>query len=208
MINYAFENNIVVGLAHHNASLETIQNAVKAGVLISIHLGNGSPKADNMHHHVIWPQLADDNLWASVIADGIHLSKEELNVFFRTKGPQRLILTSDVTRLAGMPPGEYDKNGARIVLDEHGVIYMPGQNKLAGAAIPLIKGVENIMDYTGCSLKTAFQMSSLNPAMLYGCNDRGEIAPNKRADLIVFTFENGKIDILQTIVAGSVVYEK
>jgi N-acetylglucosamine-6-phosphate deacetylase len=49
-------------------------------------------------------------------------------------------------------------------------------------------------------------MASTNPARLYGLTDRGEILHGKRADLILFTIDNFKIDIHKTIVAGQVVY--
>ena len=51
-------------------------------------------------------------------------------------------------------------------------------------------------------------MASRNPAQLYGLDDRGEISPGKRADLILFTLENGMLRIQQTLIAGDVVYER
>jgi N-acetylglucosamine-6-phosphate deacetylase len=65
-----------------------------------------------------------------------------------------------------------------------------------------------MMRFTGCSLGEAIQMASTNPARLMKWTDRGEIASGKRADLILFTLENGKMVIQKTIVAGKVVYEK
>jgi N-acetylglucosamine-6-phosphate deacetylase len=41
---------------------------------------------------------------------------------------------------------------------------------------------------------------------LIGLNDIGEIKPGKRADLILFTIEDGRIIIQQTILAGKIVY--
>jgi N-acetylglucosamine-6-phosphate deacetylase len=51
-------------------------------------------------------------------------------------------------------------------------------------------------------------MASSNPAKLLGFQDRGELAVDKRADLILFTIENGKMLVNKTILAGEVVYEK
>jgi alpha-D-ribose 1-methylphosphonate 5-triphosphate diphosphatase PhnM len=51
-------------------------------------------------------------------------------------------------------------------------------------------------------------MASTNPARLIGLNNRGEIRPGLRADLILFTLEEGDIIIQQTIVAGRTVYRK
>jgi N-acetylglucosamine-6-phosphate deacetylase len=42
---------------------------------------------------------------------------------------------------------------------------------------------------------------------LYGLTDRGEIAPGKRADLILFTIGERELEIKKTYVAGKLVYE-
>ena len=41
-----------------------------------------------------------------------------------------------------------------------------------------------------------------------GLDHLGEISPGKRADLILFTMEDGEMIIQQTMVAGKVVYSK
>jgi len=68
--------------------------------------------------------------------------------------------------------------------------------------------VGNIMKFTGCSLREAIRMASTNPARLMGLDNLGEIRPGKRADLVLFTLENGEMVIQTTIVAGKVVYSK
>jgi N-acetylglucosamine-6-phosphate deacetylase len=50
-------------------------------------------------------------------------------------------------------------------------------------------------------------MASTNPATLYGLDDRGTLEPGKRADLILFTLEDHQINIKQTWVNGTLVYE-
>ena len=120
-------------------------------------------------------------LMAGLIVDGFHLRPEEVQTFYKVKGPERVILTSDVTKLAGMPPGEYTWDEKTVVLTPEGVIRYPAQNVLAGAAAPIITGVANIMRFTQCSLADAIHMASRNPARLHGLDDRGEIRPGRRA---------------------------
>jgi N-acetylglucosamine-6-phosphate deacetylase len=104
-----------------------------------------------------------------------------------------------------MPPGEYDWFGRTLLMTGEVVKY-PEQNVLAGAAIPVSQCVTNIMEFTGCTLAEAIGMASTHPAKLLGLADRGSILPQKRADLILFSLEEGKIVIHKTIVAGKVVY--
>ncbi len=84
----------------------------------------------------------------------------------------------------------------------------PAENVLAGAASPISTCVGNMMKYTQCSLSDAVQMASKNPAHLIGLNEVGELVEGNRADMILFTIEDGKIVVQKTIVAGKVVYTK
>jgi N-acetylglucosamine-6-phosphate deacetylase len=202
------EMGIIVGLGHHNASPEIIDEAVSKGARIATHLGNGCANMINRHLNPIWPQLSDDRLMISIICDGFHLRPEEINVFYKVKGPEKTILISDVTNYAGLAPGEYiTSTGDTIELTPEGMLFYPAQKVLYGSASPLTKGVGHIMEVTGCSLRQAIRMASTNPAIFYGLADRGRIKPGLRADLILFTIKDFKIEILKTIVAGVAVYE-
>lgn len=202
------EKNIVVAIGHHNASAREVQEAVDRGAQIATHLGNGMANNINRHRNPLWPQLSDDRLMASIIADGFHLLPEQLRVFYKAKGLQNTIITSDVSALGGLPPGKYlNVVGDTLELTVDGAVMYPAQNNLAGSGSPLRKGVGNIMKATGCSLAEAIQMASSNPARLNRLTDRGAIMPGMRADLILFTMEDFTMDIKKTIVAGEVVYD-
>lgn len=201
------ESGVVVSLAHHNGSPENIEQAVEAGAVLSGHLGNGCANEINRHHNPLWPQLANDGLSISIIADGSHLTREEVRTFFKVKGAERTILVSDALSFAGLPPGMYEKDGEIYELTGE-VVKFPSENVLAGAAMPLNKCIENILRFTQCSLEDAIRMASTNPARLMGLDHLGEIKEGKRADLILFTLENGKMVVQKTWVAGKVVYLK
>jgi N-acetylglucosamine-6-phosphate deacetylase len=199
---------IVVAIGHHNASAEVIREAADAGATVSTHLGNGCANTINRHENPLWPQLAEDRLQASLIADGFHLRPEEVKVFHAVKGTERTLIVSDASRLAGMPPGEYERDGATVVVTPEGAVRLPSQNVLAGSASLLVKGVGNVMRFTGCSLAEAFQMTSRNPARLFGLRDRGEIEPGMRADLVFFKMVDGALEIQRTMVRGRTVFSR
>jgi N-acetylglucosamine-6-phosphate deacetylase len=199
------ETGVVVSLGHHNGSTEIIKQAIDAGASLSTHLGNGCANMINRHDNPLWPQLADVRLTATIIADGFHLNKEEVQCFYNMKGIEHTILVSDALDLAGLPPGEYTR-GERVVLLTPDVVKYPAENVLAGAASPISTGVSNIMKFTHCSLGNAIQMASSNPARSLGLHDIGEIKQGKRADLILFTIEDRRIVIQKTIIAGKEVY--
>ncbi|MDP2337629.1 MAG: hypothetical protein Q8N05_14530 [Bacteroidota bacterium] len=98
---------ITVAIGHHNATKPIIDETVLNGARIATHLGNGCANMINRHANPLWPQLANDQLMASIICDGFHLRDEEIEIFYRVKGPEKTIITSDVTSFAALPPGEY-----------------------------------------------------------------------------------------------------
>lgn len=203
------ENGVIVAAGHHNANREQLDEAVKNGVRISTHLGNGCANMINRHNNPLWPQLSNDSLWISIICDGFHLLPEEIRVFYKTKGVAKTIITSDVTSYAALPPGVYKtQTGETIELTKEGKLHYPEQQVLYGSASPITKGVGYIMKVTGCSLADAIQMASTNPAKLYNLNDRGILEPGRRADLILFTLNDFVIDIQKTYVNGELVFEK
>jgi N-acetylglucosamine-6-phosphate deacetylase len=198
---------IIVAIGHHNANKACIDSAVTRGAGISTHLGNGCANMINRHDNPLWPQLANNQLMASIICDGFHLRDEEIAVFYKVKGPDKTIITSDVTSFATLPPGNYkNSEGETIELTAEGMLRYPAQNVLYGSASPISRGVGQIVRVTGCSIADAIGMASTNPAKLYGLTDRGSLEPGKRADLILFEMKNSALLIKKTYVNGQLVY--
>ena len=200
------QNNIMVAIGHHNGNADQIHLAALKGARISTHLGNGCANMIHRHNNPLWAQMADDLLTPTIIADGFHLTPDELTVFYKVKGPNNLLLISDITKLAGMPPGEYMWDGKKVLLTPEGKLRLPDLDVLAGASLSIRLGIGNMMKFTGCSLKEAIQMASTNQANMFGWNDRGTIEIGRRADLVLFELEEGEVKVKKTIVAGKVVY--
>lgn len=201
-------NGIIVAMGHTNSTAEQINEAADAGVSISTHLGNGCANFIHRHYNPIWPQLANELLTSTIIADGFHLLPEELKVFYKVKGSEKLILTSDVVYLAGMAPGKYIFLESEVELTKEGMLRNTSLNCLAGASFPLKTGVGNMMKFTGCSLEEAINMATRNVASIYSLNDRGNIAIGKRADLILFEQDGTQLKIRKTYLNGKLVFQE
>jgi len=178
---------VQVSLGHHAASAAQVKAAADAGARLCTHLGNGA--AAQMHRHLnpIWPQLAEDRLHASLIADLHHLPPEVLQSFVRAKQPKRLVLTSDCVDLAGMPPGKYTFSGADVELRRDGKICLSGTDFLAGSSLMLLQGVVNTWRNTDLTLGQALASASSIPASLFGLRHRFELPkPGRKADFLLF----------------------
>ncbi len=208
------DSGVTVAIGHTSAKAEHIQTALKAGARVSTHLGNGSHAFLPRHHNYIWEQLAADQLWASFIVDGHHLPASVVKCMIRAKGISRSILTSDAVAAAGMPPGKYRLGDSEVVVSpEHRVerADLVGTGYLAGSALDLLRGVQNVVRFADVSLQEAIQMASFNPARMLGISDRiGTIEPGKEANLILFEWdhETKSLDLKCTIHGGEMVYKQ
>jgi len=207
-ISRCSQEGIVIALGHHDADMKTVTAAIDRGAKIATHLGNGAANVINRHFNPFWSQLSDDRLSISIIGDSFHLLPEEIRVFYKVKGVDKTIITSDVTHYAALEPGEYKTStGETIELTAEGKLHYPAQKVLYGSASPITKGVGYVMKVTGCTLSNAVQMASTNPARLYNMNDRGALEPGKRADIVLFSLDDYQVNIQKTWVQGKLVYE-
>jgi N-acetylglucosamine-6-phosphate deacetylase len=202
-IAHLVSQNVHVALGHTHASPEQIRNAINAGARLSTHLGNGIPGMIDRHSNAIWPQLADDRLCATLIADGHHLPADALKAMIRAKGMERVILVSDAVAVAGMPPGIYETPiGGRVELDARGRLSLHGTPYLAGAAVPLKTGVARAMKMTGISIAESVRAATQNPGRFAG--GTGMMRVGMKADLVAFRIveEGTNLQIERVIVNG------
>jgi N-acetylglucosamine-6-phosphate deacetylase len=163
-IRRATAAGVVVAIGHTAADGETLHAAAEAGATLSTHLGNGIVSPLPRHPNPIWHQAADDRLWASFIADGIHVDEDTLTVLTRAKGSDRTILVSDLSPLAGCAPGRY--GGWEVRPD--GRVVVAGTGYLAGAAASLAAGVVRLAGLRSGTLSLAVAAATANPARLLG----------------------------------------
>ena len=105
LTHYATRRGITVALGHHMANEQQLDDLAEAGAAALTHLGNGIPATIGRHENPLWAGLANDELVATIIADSHHLPPALLKTIIRAKGPERCIVISDASPLAGLEPG-------------------------------------------------------------------------------------------------------
>ncbi|HEU0120026.1 MAG TPA: amidohydrolase family protein [Bryobacteraceae bacterium] len=200
---------VTVAIGHTAAQREHIQAAVSAGATLSTHLGNGAHSTMARHPNYLWEQMAEDRLNADFIADGIHIGPAFLKVGLRAKGIERSILVTDASSPAGAKPGRYMLGDQPVDLTEDDRVVLAGQTRLAGSALRMHKGVENLMKLAGLTLEEALTMATRNPARVgrIAGRQRG-LTPGDRADFVLFEFdaESKTIQIRETWIGGECFY--
>ena len=101
----------------------------------------------------------------------------------------KCILVTDAMAAMGLEDGRHAlgemkvlKNGERVVLE--------GTDTLAGSAVSLDYCLRKFIEYTKCSIVSALQTITLNPAQLLKLNDVGSLEVGAYADLVLLEREN------------------
>ncbi len=206
-IERCVEHGILVSIGHTNATHQQILDAVSAGARLSTHLGNGAHPILARHPNYIWSQLSQDELGASIIADGFHLPAEVIAVFQKVK-KEKLLLVSDSVSLAGMPAGDYNLHiGGEVRLTPEGKLHLKSNPSiLAGSASNILRGVSFLIKNKLATLTEAWKMASIRPEKLL---NPGHVLfrEGSIADLILCRKdENGELEVLKTIKHGQEVF--
>jgi N-acetylglucosamine-6-phosphate deacetylase len=204
-------SGVLVAIGHTAADSHQIRAAVEAGARLSTHLGNGAHRTLRRHPNYIWDQMAEDRLSASLIVDGHHLPPEVVKTIVRAKTPERCILVSDLSGLAGLPPGRYSTQLCELEILADGRLVIAGQDQLlAGASRPIGTGVASIMKFAGVDLAVAVSMASQQPAGLIGLAEN-QLRVADPADAVLFELPlagscPSGLEVLATMTAGQVQY--
>jgi N-acetylglucosamine-6-phosphate deacetylase len=207
-IRRATAEGVIIALGHTSADASTLRTAVEAGAVLSTHLGNGIASPLHRHDNPIWYQAAEDHLFASLIADGHHLDLSILKALVRAKTPDRILLVSDASPLAGLPPGRYGS----WEVEASGKVVVAGTPYLAGANRGLEAGVDALIRLVGLEPAQAINAASfraatvLNRAPVRGIGHRWPfIKAGESANLIRFRLPSppGKPRDMPRLVCGA-----
>ncbi len=208
-IEAVVRDGVTVSIGHTGASAPQISEAVSAGATMSTHIGNGAHQMLKRHPNYLWDQLADDRLTAGFIADGIHLGAAFLKVALRAKGVNRALLVTDASAPAGAAPGRYRLGEQDVDFTEDGRVVLAGQDRLAGSALKMQRGIEVLMRSGELSLRDAVTMATATPARIGKIAGRAlGLMPGERGDVVKFNFDKSgdSIKIKETYCSGRRVF--
>lgn len=204
LIPYLTSLGVRVMLGHTNANWEQTCCALKAGASGGVHVFNGMSGIHHRDPGCAGAVLMNDDAYAEVIADGVHLHPAILKMVYRLKGAKQITLISDCINAGGLSDGSY-RLGELDVKVEQGVARTLS-GSLAGSTLTLNRAIENFVTLAGISEVDAVNMASLVPAKFLGLSDSlGSIAANKRA---CFAITDDSGDVQATILDGELVFSK
>jgi N-acetylglucosamine-6-phosphate deacetylase len=196
VIAEAARRKVCVSIGHSDAALEAAREGVRAGARHATHTFNAMRPLDHREPGILAEVLADDQLTADIIVDGIHVAPEVVQIFLRAKGFERSVLITDATAAAGMPDGIYQLGPIQVTVKD-GKCTKDGN--LAGSVLTMDRAVRNVTQFSGWSLREAVRAATLNAAQAVGLPQHGHLIPGAEANIVVL---NPQGEVQKTIVRG------
>jgi len=200
------EKGIKVSAGHDGAVYDEVMACERAGLNCVTHLFNRSSTATRRGGVKKLAGLTETALltpiYAEIIGDGSHVPYPMVELAFKCKGADKILLVSDSLSVAGFE-GEGDlylgsaEDGQKVEIKEGVCCLMDGT--IAGSVTSVSKMVVGLLANTSISKEDILRSATLSPAEMMGYTDRGDIKEKYLADLNILA-EDGTI--LNTIFKG------
>ncbi|MBQ8310316.1 MAG: N-acetylglucosamine-6-phosphate deacetylase [Clostridia bacterium] len=213
-IDYAFADElnrrgIRLSAAHTDANCHQIWEAKQHGYTHMTHFYScmkGVERINGMRiAGAIEAAYLDDEITVEIIADGMHLPNELLQMVYKIKGPDRTALITDAMRAAGAANGTKSILGSlgsgQEVYIERDVAWVPGGQAFAGSIATTDRLVRTMLK-ASIPLVDVIKMASETPAKLIGCTCKGTLDAGKDADIVIF---NENIEMQNVFVRGKAI---
>jgi len=217
-IEHVTKRGVVAAIGHSYATYEEVLAGIKAGISHVCHTYNAQRELHHREPGVVGAALCEERLMCELIADSYHVHPAAMKVLWRARGTDHIDLITDSTTPAGLPEGEYDFMGLKVIVkDGKCVIPRPPvssalegtpeaeKETLAGSMATMNGDVRNMVKLVDVPLQDAIKMATINPAKEFGFDDKGRLEKGRDADVIVI---DNDVNVYMTFVEGDLVYQR
>lgn len=210
---YVGNMGVLMSIGHSDASGDQVAEAFENGFTHVTHMYScmsGVKRINGLRiSGVIESAYMLDEMTVEIIADGIHIPPDMLNLIYKLKGPSRTVLVTDSMRGAGMGEGPSRlgslKNGMDVMVED-GVAKLQNRKAFAGSVATADRLVRTMVMKAGVPLVDAIRMMTSTPAKVMGIdNKKGCLVPGKDGDIVLFDQD---INVVRTIIKGKTVYKR
>lgn len=198
------EKGIRISAGHTQASMEEIGVAIKHGLSQVTHTFNAMSPVHHRTPGTAASALYYEELACEIITDGLHVHPNMIELLYKIKGKEKMLLISDCTGYNDLEDGEYSFRGKELVKTRDKVTLKNGA--LAGSAITLEKGIKYVVENCGIPVEDAVYMASEGPLHAIGKDiSKGRIEVGYDANLVVLKED---LSVVATYLNGEIVYEE
>ncbi|OJG27729.1 N-acetylglucosamine-6-phosphate deacetylase [Enterococcus caccae] len=196
LITYLKEKNVVVAIAHSDATYEEAQIAFQHGATHITHCFNAMPPIHHRAPGLVTAALENDDVSVQAIVDGIHLHPGIVRLLHKIKGADGVILITDALQAMGVGDGAYEFGGHQVTV-ENGVARLK-DGTLASSTVTMNEALRLSVEM-GIPLDDAIKMGATTPATILGEKKIGKIEVGYDADLILLDKE---FSVIEKILKG------
>ena len=207
--NYDFikavnQMGVAIHIGHSAATYNESLFALANGANGFTHTFNGMSPFNHREPNLAGAAMQIRDGFAEIITDGIHVSWPVVNLLFRAKGKDHVVMITDALQAKGVGEGRYIFGGQEIDIKANGGAYLADTNSLAGSTLKFNQSLHNVIYHAGVDVVSAINACTINPAKVLKLDHiKGRIRSGYDADLVVL---NRDYEVIETYVLGQSVY--
>jgi len=183
-IRRLLQESVWISIGHSGATYEQALQAIDLGASHITHCFNAMTGLNHRNPGVAGAALMSGDVFAELIADGLHVHPDVMRLLIRVKGRERVMLITDSMSASERPDGRYDLGGQEVVV--RGGEARLHDGTLAGSTLVMDQGLRNLIHLCRMPLVDAVYMASSTPAMAIGMGTtKGKIRTGYDADLTI-----------------------
>lgn len=204
IVKFLLDNGIKPSLGHSDCSYTKAQEAIDKGAHTLTHTYNAMRGIHHRDIGLLGAGLLNDSVYTELICDLHHVSAPAIELLYRLKGKDKIVLITDSMEARFLDEGQYELGGQKVYV-KNGVATL-NDGTLAGSILRMNDAVKNIQKTLNTSLEEAIDFATINPAKNMGIEKfKGSLDIGKDADYIVI---DRNLNVIKTYIAGNLVYSK
>ncbi|MGK7873452.1 MAG: N-acetylglucosamine-6-phosphate deacetylase [Xenococcaceae cyanobacterium] len=167
VISYLHSLGIIISLGHSLATAAQAQKAFKLGASMVTHAFNAMPGLHHRKPGLLGEAIVNRDVYCGLIADGEHVCPTMIQLLLRAGNYEKgIFLVSDALAPIGLPDGVYPWDNREIEV-KNGTARL-ADGTLAGTTLPLLVGVENLVQWGTCGVGEAIALATESPRIAIG----------------------------------------
>lgn len=171
------DSDIIISAGHSNCSYQQAKDYFDSGVTMITHLFNAMSQFNSREPGLVGAAFDSKNTYAGIIVDGLHCDYSVVRVAKNIMGNKLFLVTDAMDVGTDVEFGISKVNGQ----------WRTPEGALAGSALTMIEGVENLVKHVHINMDEALRMASLYPARAIKIDNKyGRIKRGYKANLVIF----------------------